>query len=79
MWGSSDSNWTFQQELGNKPPFEDLQNFWKHSPIAYIEYARSPTLVLHKEFDLRCPIEQSEQVFVTLKNQGVDSDGALPG
>lgn len=47
MWGSSDFNWTFQMELGNKPPFEDLDNYWSHSPIAYIGKARTPTLVLH--------------------------------
>ncbi len=74
MWGSSDFNWTFQMELANKPPFEDLQNFWAHSPIAYIGNARTPTLVLHNEFDLRCPIEQGEQVFVALKKLGVDSE-----
>ena len=74
MWGSSDFNWTFQMELGNKPPFEDLQNFWAHSPIAYIGNARTPTLVLHNENDLRCPIEQGEQVFVALKKLGVDSE-----
>jgi dipeptidyl aminopeptidase/acylaminoacyl peptidase len=74
MWGSSDFNWTFQTELGDKPPFEDLQNFWEHSPIAYIGNARTPTLIIHSEFDLRCPIEQSEQVFVALKKLGVDSE-----
>jgi dipeptidyl aminopeptidase/acylaminoacyl peptidase len=74
MWGSSDFNWMFQMELSNKPPFEDLQNFWVHSPIAYIGNARTPTLVLHNEFDLRCPIEQGEQVFVALKKLGVDSE-----
>jgi dipeptidyl aminopeptidase/acylaminoacyl peptidase len=30
--------------------------------------------VLHNENDLRCPIEQSEQVFVALKKLGVDSE-----
>jgi dipeptidyl aminopeptidase/acylaminoacyl peptidase len=74
MWGSSDFNWTFQMELGNKPPFEDLQNFWNHSPIACIGNARTPTLVIHSENDLRCPIEQSEQVYVALKKQGVESE-----
>jgi dipeptidyl aminopeptidase/acylaminoacyl peptidase len=74
MWGSSDFNWIFQMELGNKPPFEDLENFWTHSPIAYIGNARTPTLVIHSEGDLRCPIEQGEQVFVALKKLGVDSE-----
>ncbi|NJD60610.1 MAG: S9 family peptidase, partial [Anaerolineae bacterium] len=74
MWGSSDFNWNFQTELGNKPPFEDLQNFWTHSPIAHIGNAQTPTLVIHNEGDLRCPIEQSEQVFVALKKLGVESE-----
>ncbi len=74
MWGSSDFNWQFQQELNDKPPFEDLQKFWDHSPIKYIGNAKTPTLVIHSENDLRCPIEQGEQVFVALKRLGVDSE-----
>jgi dipeptidyl aminopeptidase/acylaminoacyl peptidase len=74
MWGSSDFNWTFQQELANKAPFEDLQTYWDHSPIKYIGNAHTPTLVIHSEMDLRCPIEQGEQVFVALKRLGVDSE-----
>lgn len=74
MWGSSDFNWNFQMELDNKPPYEDLENYWAHSPIAYIGNARTPTLVIHNENDLRCPIEQGEQVFVALKKQGVETE-----
>ena len=74
MWGSSDYNWTFQQILSDKPPFEDLQKYWDHSPIKYIGNARTPTLVIHNEMDLRCPIEQGEQVFVALKRLGVDTE-----
>jgi len=74
MWGSSDFNWTFQQEINDRPPFEDLQNYWKASPIAYIGKAVTPTMVIHNEFDLRCPIEQSEQVFVALKKLGVATE-----
>ncbi|MGB5844736.1 MAG: prolyl oligopeptidase family serine peptidase, partial [Anaerolineales bacterium] len=74
MWGSSDLNWIFQEVLDNKPPFEDLEKYWQHSPIKYIGNAKTPTLVVHSENDLRCPIEQGEQVFVALKSLGVDSE-----
>lgn len=74
MWGSSDLNWQFQEILGDVAPYENLELFWKHSPIAYIGNARTPTLVIHSENDLRCPIEQSEQVFVALKRSGVDTE-----
>ncbi|WP_298006688.1 MULTISPECIES: S9 family peptidase [Anaerolinea] len=74
MWGSSDFNWHFQKELNNQPPFEALQYYWERSPISYIGNARTPTLVLHNEMDLRCPIEQGEQVFVALKRLGVETE-----
>lgn len=74
MWGSSDFNWSFQQVLDDKPPFDDLQKFWEHSPMKFIGNAKTPTLVIHSEMDLRCPIEQGEQVFVALKRLGVASE-----
>ena len=74
MWGSSDFNWAFQKELRSGAPFEDLQKFWDMSPIKYIGNARTPTMVIHNENDMRCPIEQGEQVFVALKRLGVDTE-----
>ncbi|MBK5107408.1 MAG: S9 family peptidase [Anaerolineales bacterium] len=74
MWGSSDLNWVFQELLDDKPPFKDLEKYWQHSPMKYIGNAETPTLVVHSENDLRCPIEQGEQVFVALKSIGVDSE-----
>jgi dipeptidyl aminopeptidase/acylaminoacyl peptidase len=46
---------------------------WEQSPIAYFGNATTPTLVIHSEGDLRCNIEQSEQVFTALQLQGVPS------
>ena len=74
MWGSSDLNWIFQQVIGNKPPWENLEKIWKHSPMAYIGNANTPTLIVHSEHDHRCPIEQGEQAFVALKTLGVDTE-----
>jgi dipeptidyl aminopeptidase/acylaminoacyl peptidase len=74
MWGSSDFNWVFQKELRAGAPFEDVDKFWDMSPIKYIGNARTPTLVIHNEGDLRCPIEQGEQVFVALKRIGVETE-----
>ncbi len=74
MWGSSDVNWSFQQELEAGAPFEDLQKYWEQSPIAYIGNARTPTLVIHNENDMRCPIEQGEQAYVALKRLGVETE-----
>ena len=74
MWGSSDFNWVFQEPFGGKPPWEDVSNYWKQSPMKYIGNAKTPTLVIHSEMDLRCQIEQGEQVFTALQTLGVESE-----
>ncbi len=74
MWGSSDGNWRFQMVIGNKPPYQDVLNAWERSPIRHIVNARTPTLIIHSEEDHRTPIEQGEQVFVALKQLGIDTE-----
>jgi dipeptidyl aminopeptidase/acylaminoacyl peptidase len=74
MYGSSDFNWAFQDEFGNEPPWENIENYWKQSPLKYMGNARTPTQVIHSENDLRANIEQGLQVFVALKRLGVDTE-----
>jgi len=74
MYGSSDFNWVFQAEFGDEPPWENMENYWRQSPMKYIGNAKTPTLVIHSEQDLRCDMEQDEQVFVALKKLGVDTE-----
>ncbi|HVT11424.1 MAG TPA: S9 family peptidase [Fimbriimonadaceae bacterium] len=52
---------------------EAIKELWRQSPIAYFEGVTTPTLIIHSEGDLRCNIEQAEQVFTALQQQGVDS------
>ena len=74
MWGSSDFNWSFQSIFDDKAPYENLDVLWQCSPIKHIGSAQTPTLVIHSMQDLRCAIEQSEQVYVALQNLGVDTE-----
>ncbi len=74
MWGSSDFNWSFQSIFDDKAPYENLDVLWQCSPIKHIGSAKTPTLVIHSMQDLRCAIEQSEQVYVALQNLGVDTE-----
>ncbi len=74
FYGSTDFNWVWEHEFGNQPPWEAFENYWRQSPISHIGNATTPTLVIHNEDDLRCPIEQGEQVFVALKRLGVDTE-----
>lgn len=50
----------------------DVEPLRRQSPVHHLDGVTTPTLVLHSESDLRCPIEQAEQLFVGLKRRGVD-------
>jgi dipeptidyl aminopeptidase/acylaminoacyl peptidase len=41
------------------------------SPLAHADAVRTPTLLLHGEADLRCPVGQAEQWHTALREQGV--------
>ena len=45
----------------------DVEKLWKHSPLKYAKNVETPLLILHSEKDFRCPIEQAEQLYITLK------------
>ncbi|GEL21748.1 peptidase S9 [Pseudonocardia sulfidoxydans NBRC 16205] len=40
------------------------------SPVTYVQDVRTPVLILHSENDLRCPINQADQLFVALRMLG---------
>ena len=54
---------------------DDPTEYLAHSPISYASRIRTPVLILHSEEDLRCPIEQAEQLFVALRLLGRDPVG----
>ncbi|MGD7006676.1 S9 family peptidase [Metabacillus sp. 84] len=68
--GVSDIGPSFtESEVGGAMP-EDAMMLWEHSPLKYAASIETPLLILHSEKDYRCPIEQAEQLYVTLKNKG---------
>ena len=48
----------------------NVDKLWQHSPLKYAANVNTPLLILHSEKDFRCPIEQAEQLYVTLKTMG---------
>ena len=70
FYGTSDIGYTFSdiEVAGN--PWEHTDKLWEQSPIKYVANVNTPLLILHAEEDLRCPIEQAEQLYVALKTLG---------
>lgn len=67
--GSSDIGWFFGGEYTG-PSAEQMAS---QSPMAVIGNVRTPSLIIHSEDDLRCPVEQGQRYFTALKQQGVES------
>jgi dipeptidyl aminopeptidase/acylaminoacyl peptidase len=66
MQGSSDLGYVFKGYFGAFA-HEEPEAWLKHSPITYASKITTPLLILHSETDLRCPIEQAEQLFAVLR------------
>ncbi|HEY8103687.1 MAG TPA: S9 family peptidase [Gaiellaceae bacterium] len=66
MYGSSDIGWVFKAYHGEFV-HDAVDLYLKISPWTYAKEIETPLLILHSEQDLRCNIEQAEQLFTTLR------------
>lgn len=69
FYGVSDIGYFFTEDQIGGNAWDDTEKLWKHSPLAYVGNVSTPLLILHGEQDLRCPIEQAEQLFIALKRR----------
>lgn len=72
FYGTSDIGPAFVEfQLGRD--LSDVEGLWQMSPLAHAEHAKTPLLVIHGEEDLRCPLEQGQQMYIAMKKQRVDT------
>jgi dipeptidyl aminopeptidase/acylaminoacyl peptidase len=67
MFGASDLGWSLGDDDFEGVPWEDLDRLMQHSPLTFVKNIHTPLLIIHSEQDLRCGIEQAEQLFTALK------------
>ncbi|GAA4777645.1 S9 family peptidase [Citricoccus nitrophenolicus] len=68
--GSSDIGWFFSpQYLGS-----GLEDLYRQSPLHHVDQVDTPTLVMHSEEDLRCPLEHAQRYYHALWSRGVESE-----
>jgi dipeptidyl aminopeptidase/acylaminoacyl peptidase len=75
FYGTSDIGPTFGDYILGGPVYERSELYHERSPLTYAPRMRTPLLLIHNEGDLRCPMEQAEQLFVRLRRIGkVDTE-----
>jgi len=52
-------------------PWDEIDELWRQSPLKYVKNCKTPTMIVHSEGDLRCPIEQADQLYSAFKRLGV--------
>lgn len=73
FFGVSDIGYYFSEWQMNAD-MTDVEKLWHHSPLKYAKDVETPLLILHSENDYRCPIEQAEQLYITLKSMGKETE-----
>ncbi|MDE0207360.1 MAG: S9 family peptidase [Candidatus Tectomicrobia bacterium] len=69
LFGTSDIGHSFAEAQSGCLPWDNLEWYVERSPLTYVSDITTPLLIIHAEDDLRCPIEQAEQLFTALKKQ----------
>jgi dipeptidyl aminopeptidase/acylaminoacyl peptidase len=69
--GTSDTGYNRIGQFGTENWWEEqnLGPYLKQSPLLHASKIVTPLLIEHQEGDLRCPIEQAEQLYAALKLQ----------
>jgi dipeptidyl aminopeptidase/acylaminoacyl peptidase len=74
LFGTSDMGWAMSEyDIGVHPHLDPLGALGR-SPVAFGRAVRTPTLLLHGDADLRCPISQAEEWLAVLLGAGCEAE-----
>ncbi len=73
MYGSTEELWFPQWELRGTP-WQNRSLYEKWSPHRYVQNWKTPTLIVHGAYDFRVTVDQSMQLFTSLKRLGVTAE-----
>jgi len=73
FFGVSDVGYYFN-DWQHGADMNDVDKLWAISPLKYAKDIETPLLIIHSEDDYRCPIEQAEQLYITLKSMNKETE-----
>jgi dipeptidyl aminopeptidase/acylaminoacyl peptidase len=70
---TGDMNNYFYRYWFGEFPWDDIQAYWKRSPLAYVGNVKTPTMLMTGEVDYRTPSSEAEQFYQALKLRKIDT------
>jgi len=70
---TGDMNNYFYRYWFGEFPWENIQAYWKRSPLAYVGNVKTPTMLMTGEVDYRTPSSEAEQFYQALRLRKVDT------
>ena len=70
MYGTNDIPSTLDGYFGGTP-YDNTEEYRKRSAMTFIKQAKTPTLILHGQQDLRVPTGQAQELYLGLKRNNV--------
>ncbi len=72
MYGATEELWFPEWEYHGPPWGKTKQSQYRRwSPHNYVQNWKSPTLIVHGQYDFRVPVTQGMQLFTALKRRGI--------
>ena len=70
---TGDANNYFYRYWFGEFPWDDMQAYWKRSPLAYVGNVKTPTMLMTGEVDYRTPSSEAEQFYQALRLRKIDT------
>lgn len=71
MYSETDIHRYLRLFFNMKAPWDNVQEYWDHSPMKYVNNVKTPTMILHGQADTRVPIPQAEEFYRALTERHV--------
>ena len=72
--GTSDVSWGHTGVGAGDEPWEIPERYLELSPITYVDKINTPLLIIHSEYDYRCPLSEGEQLYYAMKRQKKETE-----
>ncbi len=76
MYGQTDIPDFMEAHFGARP-WDDIEEYERHSAMFFAKNIRTPTLIQHGEKDERVPLAQGQELYAALKKKGVPVEFAV--